>query len=140
MLPWQYGNPGDLDHNRCIISAISTRLLAVHRVCPGSYSFLTELSQHEADRGEAQERQGLSVEALPILGQAAAAVEPRDGAFDDPSLGQDRKALCDIGALDDLHVDLPEDFAKGRLKDRPLIAAVAFRETLLNLSKPVTRT
>jgi hypothetical protein len=85
---------------------------------------LTELSQHEADRGEAQERQGLSVEALPILGQAAAAVEPRDGAFDDPSLGQDRKDLCDIGALDDLQVDLPEDFAKGRLKDRPLIAAV----------------
>src|ERR1700724_2403511 len=68
------------------------------RVCPGSCSFLTELSQHEADRGEAQECQGLSVEALPILGQAAAAV-------------------------DDLQVDLPEDFAKGRLKDRPLKAA-----------------
>ena len=55
------------------------------------------------------------VEALAILGRAAAAVEPRDGAFDNPSLGPDRKALCDIGALDDLHVDLPEDFAKGRL-------------------------
>ncbi len=79
---------------------------------------MTELSQHEADRGEAQERQGLSVEALPIFGQAAAAVEPRDGAFDDPSLGRDRKALCDIGALDDLHVDLPEDFANGGLNDR----------------------
>src|ERR1700716_4490146 len=39
-------------------------------------------------------------------------------------LGQDRKAFCDIGALDDLHVDLPEDFANGGLKDRPLIAAV----------------
>jgi hypothetical protein len=52
----------------------------------------------------------------------AAAVEPGDGAFDDPSLGQDRKALCYIGALDDLHVDLPEDFANGGLKDRPLIA------------------
>ena len=34
------------------------------------------------------------VEALPILGQTAAAVEPGDGAFDDPSLGQDGKALC----------------------------------------------
>jgi hypothetical protein len=55
------------------------------------------------------------VEALAILGRAAAAVEPRDGAFDNPSLGPDRKAICDIGALDDLHVDLPEDFAKGRL-------------------------
>ena len=36
----------------------------------------------------------------------------------------DRKALCFVGALDDLHVDLPEDFANGGLKDRPLIAAV----------------
>src|SRR6195256_883280 len=33
-------------------------------------------------------------------------------------------SLCDIGALDNLHVDLPEDFANGGLKDRPLIAAV----------------
>ncbi len=72
----------------------------------------------------AQERQGLSVEALPILGQAATAIEPGDGALDDPSLGQDRKALCCIGTLDDFHVDLPEDFANGGLKDRPLIAAV----------------
>jgi hypothetical protein len=64
------------------------------------------------------------VEALPILGQAAAAIEPSDGALDDPSLGQDGKALCCIGTLDDFHVDLPEDFANGGLKDRPLIAAV----------------
>ena len=43
------------------LSATSTEAVRDH--C----SFLTELSQHEADRGEAQERQGLSVEALPIL-------------------------------------------------------------------------
>ena len=36
----------------------------------------------EAKRKNAK---ALSVETLPILGQAAAAVEPRDGAFDDPS-------------------------------------------------------
>ena len=29
-----------------------------------------------------------------------------------------------FGALDDLHVDLPDDFAKGRLRGRTLIAAV----------------
>jgi hypothetical protein len=29
-----------------------------------------------------------------------------------------------FGALDDLNVDLPDDFAKRRLRDRPLIAAV----------------
>ena len=29
------------------------------------------------------------VEVLPILGQSAAAAEPRERAFDDPSQGQD---------------------------------------------------
>jgi hypothetical protein len=29
-----------------------------------------------------------------------------------------------MGAIDDLHVDLPKDFGNGGLKDRPLIAAV----------------
>jgi hypothetical protein len=94
------------------------------RVCPGSCRFLTELSEHEADRGKAQEREGLSVEALPILGQASATIKPGDGALDDPSLGQDSEALCCIGALDDFHIGLSKDFANGGLKDRPLIAAV----------------
>ena len=48
----------------------------------------------------------------------------QDGALDDPSLGQDRKAFCCIATFDDFHVDLPEDFANGGLKNQPLIAAV----------------
>jgi len=47
----------------------------------------------------AQERQRFSVEALPILGQAAAAVEPRNGALDDPAFWQDHKAADLIGTL-----------------------------------------
>ena len=94
------------------------------RVCPRSSVFLAELSQHEADRCEAEEGESLSVEALPILGQASASVQPGDRPFDDPSLRQDGKALGFVGALDDLDVDPAQYTLQCRLKDRPLVAAV----------------
>ncbi len=47
---------------------------------------ITEFSQHEADGGKFQEREGAAVEIFPVLGKAAATVEPRNGAFDDPTL------------------------------------------------------
>src|ERR1700751_3557016 len=50
-------------------------------------SRVTELSEHEADGGKFQEREGVAVEVFPILGETAATVEPGDRAFDDPSLG-----------------------------------------------------
>ena len=53
-----------------------------------------------------QEGETVLVEALPVLGQAAAAVEPADGTLDDPSLGQ-HDELVQLGSLDDLDVDLP---------------------------------
>src|SRR3990172_1432256 len=37
---------------------------------------ITKLSQHEADGGEFQEREGVAVEIFPVLGEAAATVEP----------------------------------------------------------------
>jgi len=43
--------------------------------------------------GEAQERERLSVEILPILGKPSAAIEPRNGALDDPAFGQDHNRL-----------------------------------------------
>ena|SRR5215472_6223717 len=48
---------------------------------------VTKLSQHETDGGKFQEREGVAVEIFPILGEAAATVEPRNGAFDGPTLG-----------------------------------------------------
>ena len=51
---------------------------------------ITKLSQHEADGREFQERESVAVEIFPILGEAAATVEPRNGAFDDPTLGYRR--------------------------------------------------
>ena len=48
---------------------------------------LRKLSQHETDGREFQERESVAVEIFPVLGQAAATVEPRNRAFDDPTLG-----------------------------------------------------
>ena len=42
---------------------------------------ITEFSQHEADRGEFEEGEGISVAVLPVLGQPAASVQPGDGAL-----------------------------------------------------------
>ena len=50
-------------------------------------SRITELSQHEANGREFQEREGVAIEIFPVLGEAAATVEPRNGAFDNPTLG-----------------------------------------------------
>src|SRR4051812_24353520 len=54
------------------------------RVCPGTSCGIAEPSQHEADRGKAEEGERLAGEVLPILGQSTAAVQPRYGAFDAP--------------------------------------------------------
>ena len=47
---------------------------------------ITKLSQHEADGSEFQEGERVAVEIFPVLGEAAAAVEPRNRAFNDPTL------------------------------------------------------
>ncbi|SRR6266566_3287959 len=50
-------------------------------------SGVTELSQHEADGGKFQEREGVAVEIFPILGETATTIEPCNGSLDDPTLG-----------------------------------------------------
>src|SRR5690349_8531356 len=59
---------------------------SVLRVCPGTSCGIAEPSQHEADRGKAEEGERLAIEGLPILGQSTAAVQPSYGAFDNPAL------------------------------------------------------
>ena len=58
--------------------------LTYARVCPKSSSSQTKLSEHEANRGEAEKSECVSGEIFKILGQAATAIEPSEGAFDDP--------------------------------------------------------
>src|SRR5262245_34089743 len=63
------------------------------RVCPETSGGIAKFSEHEADRGEAQECERFAIKVLPILGESAAAVEPREGALDDPAFGQYDKSL-----------------------------------------------
>ena len=63
------------------------QLQEVLRVRPKTSARVTKLSQHEANGGEFQEREGVAVEIFPILGEAAATIEPRNRTFDDPALG-----------------------------------------------------
>src|SRR3954451_8088474 len=71
-----YGEPG--------IQRSPEIATVVIRVCPGTSCGIAEPSQHEADRGKAEEGERLAGEVLPILGQTTAAVQPRYGAFDAP--------------------------------------------------------
>jgi len=50
-------------------------------------SRVAELSQHEADGREFQEREGVAIKIFPVLGETATTVEPCNGSFDDPTLG-----------------------------------------------------
>ena len=60
---------------------------------------------------------------LPIACQSAAATEPCEGAFDDPSPGQHLEALGSVGPLDDLHRPASE-VGEGAPQFRPGIAAI----------------
>ena len=64
------------------------------------------------------------VETFPVLGQSSAAVEPGEGAFDDPALGQNDEACGLIRSLDDFDVDARQNPLHRVLELRPLVAAV----------------
>jgi hypothetical protein len=81
-----------------------------------------QASEHDTDHGEADEGGDGSGVALEVAGETTVAADPGEGAFDDPSFGQDDEAMR-LGALDDLQLPGagPGD-DRGHL--RPLIAAV----------------
>ena len=98
--------------------------MAALRVRPKTSSWITELSQHEADRCEFQERKRIAVEIFPVLGEAATAVEPGDRAFNDPTLGQLHEPLGLRGPFDDFGFDTGQDFGERIAEDRSLIGTV----------------
>ena len=67
---------------------------------------------------------GSPIEVLPILGEPSAAVEPSNGAFDDPSLGQHCKSFDLIGALDDVGFEMGQDFRECLLEMRSLVGGI----------------
>ena len=69
-------------------------------------SRMADLSQHEADGSELQEGEPAAVEIFPVLGETTATVEPRNGAFDNPSPRQNLEAFCGIGSFDDFGFEI----------------------------------
>jgi hypothetical protein len=59
-----------------------------------------QASEHDADHGEADEGCGGSRVALEVTSQASVVADPGKGALDDPTLGQDDKAMQFV-AFDD---------------------------------------
>ena len=102
---------------------LKSRLLAL-RVRFKSSSRVTKLSQHQTDGSKFQERESIAVEILPVLGEAAASVEPRNRAFDNPTLGQLDKSFGAIGTFNDFGFEVRQDFGERVCKKRPLIGAV----------------
>jgi hypothetical protein len=61
------------------------------------------------------------IEVLPIFGESAAAVDPTDGAFNNPAFGQNDKALELVGMFDDFRFEARQDGRQRGVKDWPLI-------------------
>ena len=76
-------------------------------------------------RIEARRKNASAVRFLPILGESAAAVEPRQSALNDPALGQHHESLGLIRALDDLRSQVRQDFFERVVELAPLIAGVS---------------
>ncbi len=64
-----------------------------------------ESSEHDPDARQSDESDGGPVEVLVALGEAAAAIDPRDGAFHDPAFWDGLETLGLGGAID--HLDPP---------------------------------
>ena len=80
--------------------------------------------QHEAGHGEVKPALARLLAFLPILGQAAATIDPGEGAFDDPASGLDHEAPGALGTFDDLdghpeHLGGPVDQLPGIAGVRP---------------------
>ena len=76
---------------------------------------MTRPSEHEADGGPAQEGKSGAVEALPILGEEPAAIEPSDGALSRDEGGR--------------HLEVRVGNAEADTGGRQVFAAVAGSET-----------
>jgi len=78
------------------------------------------------DRGEVEPGLGAGDRGLKVFGEAAVAVEPGEGALDQPTAGEGFQALGLGGALDDL--DRPAaEFGSARRRLSPAWALSATR-------------
>lgn len=67
-----------------------------------AFSRRCESAHEELDAGEEEPGFGAGDGGFGVLGEAAIAIEPSQGALDDPAARQHLEALYGIGSLDDL--------------------------------------
>jgi hypothetical protein len=94
------------------------------RVRPKTSCRIAELSEHEADGGEAEEGEGVVVAILPILGKPATATEPANGPLDNPAQGFNDEALGMIGTSDNFDHQVWHGVGDTMVEDRPRVSAV----------------
>lgn len=82
-----------------------------------------ESAQHELDHGQLEIGQGGVGKTLEVLGEAAVATHPGEGALDHPTARQHLELLDRVGALDDLELPAPH-FGEGVAKLSRIVAAV----------------
>ena len=70
---------------------------------------------------------GFSVQALPVLGETAAPVQPCEGSFDHPAPWQNNEALRLVRALDDLDIQAGHGGFHRALEHRSLVAAIGVK-------------
>ena len=71
-----------------------------------------------------EEGECIVVAVFPVLGEPPAAVEPGNGALNDPTLGFDDKALGVINTFDDLDHQATDCCGGAVVEDRPCVGAV----------------
>ena len=72
-----------------------------------------------------EEGECVVVAVFPVLGQSSAAVEPADGALDDPALGLDDEAFGVISASDDLDHQATYRCGGAAVEDRPCVGTIS---------------
>jgi hypothetical protein len=85
---------------------------------------ITKLSEHEADRGETQECQGIAGEVFKVLGQSPASVDQAKVRSTTQRRGRTSKPFGVIRVLDDFDLEVRKRFGQSLLKGRPLISTI----------------
>ncbi len=81
-----------------------------------------ESSEHKPDARQSDEGESGSVEVFVVLGQAPAAIDPGDGALDDPASWDNLETLGLRGTLD--HLDPPGGIVHGPAQLRATVGAI----------------
>ena len=115
---------GGIKAARLLPASLMRPHLSRIRVRPVSSLAIAEFPQHKANGRELQESERVMSAVLKVLGQAAAPVEPSEGAFDYPSAGQHDEALADIGTFDDFDFYLREVCGSALREPGSLVATI----------------